>query len=274
MKLKKQSNMNFVFLIISLVLISGFVGSALAQPMTVEKEISSEEIEKMKNTAVLITMNEGTFMIQLFPEDAPNTVKNFLELVESGFYDGIVFHRIIPNFMIQAGDPNTIGPDSDRSLWGQGGPGYNINEEFNTIQHDRGIVSMARSNHPDSAGSQFFIVHKDNNQLDGKYTVFGRLVPGMPQALDTIAELPTNRYNQPLDASKATILQTSIIEGFSTYAFPAPDRNDSLLKKTKVTGGITDRYFNELHDVTFDVPYRWTVVEGEGDNLTLTIEPG
>ena len=274
MKLKKQSNMNFVFLIISLVLISGFVGSALAQPMTVEKEISSEEIEKMKNTAVLITMNEGTFMIQLFPEDAPNTVKNFLELVESGFYDGIVFHRIIPNFMIQAGDPNTAGPDSDRSLWGQGGPGYNINEEFNTIQHDRGIVSMARSNHPDSAGSQFFIVHKDNNQLDGKYTVFGRLVPGLPQALDTIAELPTNRYNQPLDASKATILQTSIIEGFSTYAFPAPDRNDSLLKKTKVTGGITDRYFNELHDVTFDVPYRWAVVEGEGDNLTLTIEPG
>ena len=73
--------------------------------------------------------------------------------------------------MIQSGDPNTIGPDSDRSLWGQGGPGYTINEEFNTIQHDRGIVSMARSNHPDSAGSQFFIVHKDANQLDGKYTV-------------------------------------------------------------------------------------------------------
>ena len=126
MKLKKQSNMNFVFLIVSLVLISGFVGSALAQPMTVEKEISSEEIEKMKNTAVLITMNEGTFMIQLFPEDAPNTAKNFLELVESGFYDGIVFHRIIPGFMIQTGDPNTIGPNSDRNLWGQGGPGYSI----------------------------------------------------------------------------------------------------------------------------------------------------
>ena len=266
--------MNFVFLIVSLVLISGFVGSALAQPMIVEEEISSEEIEKMKNTAVLITLHEGTLMIQLFPEDAPNTVKNFLELVESGFYDGIVFHRIIPNFMIQAGDPNTVGPDSDRSLWGQGGPGYNINEEFNTIQHDRGIVSMARSNHPDSAGSQFFIVHKDNNQLDGKYTVFGRLVPGMPQALDTIAELPTNRNNQPLDASKATILETSIIEGFSTYAFPAPERNDSLVKKVKVQGGITDRYFNELHDVTFNVPYRWVVVEGEGDNLTLTIEPG
>ena len=176
--------------------------------------------------------------------------------------------------MIQAGDPNTIGPDSDRSLWGQGGPGYNIDEEFNTIQHDRGIVSMARSSHPDSAGSQFFIMHKDNNQLDGKYTVFGRLVPGVPQALNMIAKLPTNTNNQPLDASKATILETSIIEGFSTSIFSAPDRNDSLLKKTKVQGGITDRYYNELHDVTFNVPYRWVVVEGEGDNLTLTIEPG
>ena len=265
--------MNFVFLIVSLVLISGFVGSALAQPMTVEEEISSEEIEKMKNTAVLIRLHEGTLMIQLFPEDAPNTVKSFLELVESGFYDGIVFHRIIPGFMIQTGDPNTIGPNSDRSTWGQGGPGYSINEEFNTIQHDRGIVSMARSQHVDSAGSQFFIVHKDNNNLDGKYTVFGRLVPGLPQALDTIAKLETNEFNQPVDASRATIIKASIIEGFSTYAFPDPERNDSLTKKIKVQGGITDKYFNELHDVMFNVPYRWTVVEGEGDNLTLTIEP-
>ena len=273
MKLKKPQNMNFIFLIISLVLISGFVGNVLAQPMIVEKELSLEEIEKMKNTAVLITMREGTLMIQLFPEDAPNTVKSFLELVESGFYDGIVFHRIIPGFMIQTGDPNTIGPNSDRSTWGQGGPGYSINEEFNTIQHDRGIVSMARSQHVDSAGSQFFIVHKDNNNLDGKYTVFGRLVPGLPQALDTIAKLETNEFNQPVDASRATIIKASIIEGFSTYAFPDPERNDSLTKKIKVQGGITDKYFNELHDVMFNVPYRWTVVEGEGDNLTLTIEP-
>ena len=110
--------MNFVFLIISLVLISGFVGSVFAQQMTVEKEYSLKEIAEMKNKAVLITTNVGTFMIELFPEDAPNTVNNFLKLVESGYYDGIVFHRIIPGFMIQAGDPNTIGPDSDRSLRG------------------------------------------------------------------------------------------------------------------------------------------------------------
>jgi len=265
--------MNFVFLIISLVLISGFVGSVFAQQMTVEKEYSLKEITEMKNKAVLITTNEGTFMIELFPEDAPNTVNNFLKLVESGYYDGIVFHRIIPNFMIQTGDPNTIGPDSDRNLWGQGGPGYYINEEFNTIQHDRGIVSMARSQHVDSAGSQFFIMHKDNNQLDGKYTAFGRLVPGLPHALDQIANLPTNNSNQPIDASRATIIKTSIIDGFSTANFSDPDRNMSLTKKIKVGGGITEKYSNTLHDVIFDIPYRWKVIEGGGDNLDLRVEP-
>jgi len=265
--------MKFVFLIISLVLISGFVGNALAQQMTVEKEYSLQNIAEMKSKAVLITTNAGTFMIELFPEDAPNTVNNFLELVESGYYEGIVFHRIIPNFMIQAGDPNTIGPNSDRSLWGQGGPGYTINEEFNTLQHDRGIVSMARSNHPDSAGSQFFIVHKDNNQLDGKYTVFGRLVPGLPQALDEIAYLDTNEFNQPIDASSATITKTSIINDFSTSDFPAPERNISLVKKIKIEGGITESYSNTLHDVSFFIPYRWAVVEGEGVNLDLTVKP-
>jgi len=269
----KTNNMNFIFLIISLVLISGFVGSVSAQQMIVEKEYSLEEIEEMKSKAVLITTNVGTFMIELFPQDAPNTVNNFLKLVESDYYDGIVFHRIIPNFMIQAGDPNTIGPDSDRSLWGQGGPGYTIKEEFNTIQHDRGIVSMARSQHVDSAGSQFFIMHKDNNQLDGKYTAFGRLVPGLPQALDRIASLPTYRNDQPIDASEVTIIGTSIIDGFSTSDFPPPDRNVSLLKKIKTEGGITDEYSNTLHDIVFDVPYRWKVIEMESDHLNLVVEP-
>lgn len=253
-------------------LISGFVGSVSAQQMLVEKEFSLKEIAEMKSKAVLITTNVGTFMIELFPEDAPNTVNNFLKLIESGYYDGIVFHRIIPNFMIQAGDPNTVGPDSDRNLWGQGGPGYNINEEFNTIQHDRGIVSMARSTHPDSAGSQFFIVHKDNNQLDGKYTVFGRLVPGLPNGLDKIAKLPTNDRNQPIDASQATIIKTSIIDGYSTV-FSGPDRNTSLVKKIKLEGGVTERYLNTLHDIRFDLPYRWNVIEGGGDNLNLVVEP-
>jgi len=266
--------MNFVFLIISLVLISSFVGSVSAQQVLAEKEFSPEQIEEMKYKAVLITTNVGTFMIELFPEDAPNTVNNFLKLVESGFYDGVVFHRIIPNFMIQAGDPNTIGPDSDRDTWGQGGPGYTINEEFNSIQHDRGIVSMARSHNVDSAGSQFFIVHKDSNKLDAKYTVFGRLVPGVPQALDNIAKLPTNNRNQPIDASSATIIKTSIIDGFTTEHFSGPDRNDSITKQNKISGGITESYFNTLYDIKFDVPYRWLVTENAGDNLNLTVEPG
>ena len=264
--------MNFIFLIISLVLVSGFVGSVFAQQMTVEKEYSLEEIAEMKKKTVLITTNSGMLMIQLFPEDAPNTVANFLKLIESDYYDGIVFHRIIPNFMIQAGDPNTIGPDSDRTLWGQGGPGYTINEEFNTIQHDRGIVSMARSNHPDSAGSQFFIMHKDNNQLDGKYTAFGRLVPGVPQGLNAIAKLPTNDRNQPIDASSATIVKTSIVDDFVS-PFGGPERNDSIVKKLKLHGGKVDRYFNELHDVTFNLPYRWDVTEADGANLNLIIQP-
>jgi len=266
--------MNFAFLIISLVLISGFVGGVFAQQTTVEKEYSLEEIWEMKNKAVLITTNEGSFMIELFPEDAPNTVNNFLELVESGYYDGIVFHRIIPNFMIQAGDPNTIGPDSDRSLWGQGGPGYTIKEEFNTLRHDRSIVSMARTQHPDSAGSQFFIVHKDSPHLDGKYTAFGRLVPGLPQALDHIAKLETNKSNQPIDASRATIIKASIIDGFSTTNFSAPDRNTSIIKTVQTSGGDNDRYYNTLHNISFDIPYRWIVAEGEGSDLNLTLEPG
>ena len=164
--------MNFRFFIISIILTSGFVGVTFAETVSGEKEFSQEEILEMKHKAVLISMDDGTFMIELFPEDAPNTVHNFLKLVESGYYDGVVFHRILPGFMIQAGDPNTKDPDVDRSSWGQGGPGYSINAEFNTLQHDRGIVSMARSQHPDSAGSQFFIVHKDSNFLDGQYTAF------------------------------------------------------------------------------------------------------
>ena len=202
--------MNFIFLIISLVLISGFVGSVFAQQMTVEKEYSLKEIAEMKNKVVLITTNVGTFMIELFPEDAPNTVNNFLKLVESGYYDGIVFHRIIPQFMIQTGDPNTIGPDSDRSLWGQGGPGYQINEEFNTIQHDRGIVSMARSQHENSAGSQFFVVVKDSSFLDNQYTAFGRVTKGM-EVVDKIVSVPRDSKDNPDE--KVEIKSVKMING-------------------------------------------------------------
>ena len=255
---------------------SGFAGSAFAQVQLTPQEFSQKEIEEMKNKAVLITMNGGTFLIEFFPEDAPNTVHNFLKLVESGYYDGIVFHRIIPGFMIQTGDPNTKDPDVDRSLWGQGGPGYQINEEFNTIQHDRGIVSMARSNHIDTAGSQFFIVLEDSNHLDGQYTAFGRLIPGIPSsfhALDLVAALDTDANDAPLNLLEATILTATILDPYTSSGLVPADRNQSIIEKEKREGGITEVYFNAMHNVGFDIPYRWSVTEAEGKQFGVIIEP-
>jgi len=240
------------------------------------KEFSQEEIDEMKQKAVLITTNGGTFMIEFFPEDAPNTVSNFLQLVESGYYDGVVFHRIIPGFMIQTGDPNTKDPNVDRSLWGQGGPGYQIKEEFNSIQHDRGIVSMARSSHVDSAGSQFFIVHKDANHLDGQYTVFGRLIPGIPAsfyALDLIAALGTDANNAPLNLLESTILTATILDPYTSSGLVPAERNQSIIEKEKREGGITEIYFNDVHNVGFDIPYRWDITEAKGKQFGVIMEP-
>jgi len=269
--------MNFKFLMIFVILTIGFVGSMFVQSAVAEKEFTQTEIDEMKNKAVLITMNDGTFMIELFPEDAPTTVNNFLKLVESGYYDGMVFHRIISGFMIQTGDPNTKDPGIDRSVWGQGGPGYSIDEEFNTLQHDRGMISMARSHDVNSAGSQFFIVHKDSNFLDGKYTVFGRLVPGTHSiaALDIIANIPTDRNDAPLDVSKATIIKAKILDSFSTSDFPEPDRNNSMIEEIKVAGGLVEKFVDTKNKVSFNLPYRWTVIdEAVGvDYLNLIVEP-
>ena len=199
----KTHNMNFKFFIISIILISGFVSIGFAQTVSA----SHDHPQGPEHNVVLITMNDGTFMIELYPEDAPNTVANFLELVESGYYDGIVFHRIIPGFMIQGGDPNT--KNSDRSTWGQGGPGYNLKAEFNTRSHLRGIVSMARSNDPDSAGSQFFIVTSDSTFLDRQYTVFGEVIDGMEVA-DKIVNLPRDGNDCPKQEAK--MLEVTISE--------------------------------------------------------------
>ena len=268
--------MNFKFFMIFVILTIGFVGGIFSQNAVGEKEFTQMEIDEMKNKAVLITMNDGSLMIELFPEDAPNTVDNFLKLVESGYYDGMIFHRIVPGFVIQTGDPNTKDLEVDRSLWGTGGPGYSIDEEFNTLQHDRGMVAMARSHDVDSAGSQFFIVQKDSDFLDAKYTVFGRLVPGTHSiaALDFIANIPTDSRDAPLDVSKATIITAKILDAFSTSDFPGPDRNDSIVKHSKLHGGQLDTYVSTAHKLKFDLPYRWIVVEeGKGDYLDLVIEP-
>jgi len=148
---------------------------------------------------VVIKTGFGDIKFSLLPDIAPETVRNFSQLAKSGFYNGTLFHRIIPGFMIQGGDPNTKNPD--KSTWGQGGPGYNLKAEFNSRSHLRGIVSMARSSDPDSAGSQFFIVTSDSTFLDRQYTVFGEVVDGMEVA-DKIVNLPRDGNDCPKQEAK------------------------------------------------------------------------
>ena len=156
---------------------------------------------------VTIKTNFGSIKFTLLPDIAPETVRNFSKLAGSGFYNGTLFHRVIPGFMIQGGDPNTKSPD--KSMWGQGGPGYNLKAEFNSRSHLRGIVSMARSTDPDSAGSQFFIVTSDSTFLDKQYTVFGEVTEGMEVA-DKIVNLPRDGNDCP--EQEAKILEITVYE--------------------------------------------------------------
>ena len=159
----------------------------------------------------IITTNFGDIRVEFYPEDAPKTVENFRRLAETGFYDGLIFHRIVPGFVIQGGDPNTRG-GANRTGWGTGGPGWNIEAEFNKKKHSRGALSMARSQNPDSAGSQFFIVLKDSNFLDGQYTVFGKVISGMDDVVDKIASLKTESADAPVDADRAKMIKVTVSE--------------------------------------------------------------
>lgn len=150
-----------------------------------------------ENTIVDLNTTKGTISIRFFPDKAPKHVENFVELAKSGFYDGTRFHRVIPGFMIQGGDPNTKDDKAVHS-WGTGGSGKNVKAEFNDIPHKRGIVSMARSQMPDSASSQFFIVVSDSRFLDGEYSAFGEVVEGMEVA-DEIVEAPRGAQDRPHD---------------------------------------------------------------------------
>ena len=151
-------------------------------------------------TKVTIATNFGDIEFQLLPELAPETVRNFVTLAQSEFYNGTLFHRVIPGFMIQGGDPNTKKPEL-RSQWGMGGPGHNVKAEFSSRSHLRGIVSMARAADPDSAGSQFFIVTTDSTFLDNEYTVFGEVTQGMDIA-DKIVNLPRDQTDCPEQEAK------------------------------------------------------------------------
>jgi len=158
-------------------------------------------------TDAIIKTSFGNIKFNLMSDIAPETVRNFSQLAKSGFYNGTLFHRVIPGFMIQGGDPNTKNPN--KSTWGQGGPGYNLKAEFNTRSHLRGIVSMARATAPDSAGSQFFIVTSDSTFLDRQYTVFGEVVEGIEVA-DKIVNLPRDGNDCPKQEAK--MLEVTISE--------------------------------------------------------------
>lgn len=162
----------------------------------------------MANPIVSIEMKEGgVIKVELYPEIAPNTVNNFISLVKSGFYNGICFHRVISGFMIQGGDPKGVGT---------GGPGYTIKGEFtqngfkNNLKHSRGVISMARSMMPNSAGSQFFIMHADAPYLDGQYAAFGKVIEGM-EVVDKIAETNTDYNDKPIEPQ---VMKTVTVETF------------------------------------------------------------
>ena len=168
-----------------------------------------------QNPIVTFTMENGDVMkAELYPDVAPNTVNNFISLVKKGFYDGLIFHRVIAGFMIQGGDPEGSG---------MGGPGYSIKGEFNyngvenNLKHSRGVLSMARAQHPDSAGSQFFIMHADAPNLDGQYAAFGKLVEG-EDVLDSIASIDTDWSDRPRTPQ---VMKTVTVDTFGVdYAEP------------------------------------------------------
>ena len=170
----------------------------------------------MANPMMTITMENGDVMkAELYPEIAPNTVNNFISLVKKGFYDGKIFHRVIPGFMIQGGCPDGTG---------MGGPGYSIKGEFaqngfkNDLKHTPGVLSMARAMHPDSAGSQFFIMHKTSPHLDGAYDAFGKVTEGL-EVIDKIANVPTDFRDRPLEEQKIASVTVDTME----VEYPEPE---------------------------------------------------
>jgi len=181
-----------------LCLVLGLTGAwaedAKKEPATTAGK-SSDNKEMNANEVAVIKTTEGEMVVEFWTDVAPKTVENFKNLAKKGFYDGTCFHRVIKDFMIQGGDPLTKDP-SKESSWGTGGPGYQIKAEFNDRHHDRGVLSMARSSNPDSAGSQFFICHGNPRFLDHQYTAFGKLIKG-DDVLEKIATAPTHPPDRP-----------------------------------------------------------------------------
>ena len=214
-------NMIMILMFLSLSVISACSNDQVEEEPNPENEQESEEKQTFKgeneeSPIVTMTMeNDEEIIIELYPQVAPNTVNNFISLIQDGFYDGLIFHRVIPGFMIQGGDPDGIGT---------GGPGYSIKGEFtsndfkNELEHKRGVLSMARSQSPDSAGSQFFIMHEDSSHLDGDYAAFGQVIEGM-DVVDEIVSVPTEDQDKP----KEDQVIKSMTVDLESYEFNEPE---------------------------------------------------
>jgi len=230
---------------------------------------------KLHNDVVVFHTKQGKIVIELFPNEAPNHVKNFLDLVEDGFYDRTIFHRIIPGFMIQGGDPTTKPGAGSPWNWGQGDAGYSIDAEFNSLMHTRGMVSMARAADPDSAGSQFFIVHQNSNFLDGKYTVFGRLLTQESyDTLDKLAALETTTLSPPESIGAPGIKDIPKEYGLAEITYAEIKKHSDI--ENKLDLGMPGRtqlipeaipevqtYTNTEFDFSLDVPRGFLVSEPE-----------
>lgn len=226
--------------------------------------LGNQSFAQSDDKLVILHTNLGEITMEFFPNDAPNHVTNFIKLAEDGFYDGTIFHRIIPGFMIQGGDPNT--KDGDKSTWGTGGPGNFVNAEFNTIKHNRGIVSMARSADPNSAGSQFFIVHKDSNFLDGQYTVFGRIVTQDSfETLDKIASVQTGDKDIPIDIEQVKITKVKVVN--RSDLSDLLDLSDPERTTTPtISSSGSQLYEDKALDIEFKVPEGWLLQQPEKTN--------
>ena len=213
-----KKSLRLLGLLLVVMLILGM--TACNQEQEGQDDVDYSLVEKPIVTMVI--KDYGTIKMKLYPDKAPQTVFNFIALIEDGYYDGLTFHRIMEGFMVQGGDPKGDGT---------GGPGYCIKGEFsinghegNTISHKRGVVSMARKSYPnDSAGSQFFIMHADNAGLDGQYAAFGKVIEGM-DVVDAMAKVPVKDDNGTLaDASKAPVIESISVETFGVD-YPAPNK--------------------------------------------------
>lgn len=218
-----------IFSMMALVFLLVGCGSSTKDEQLEEKTDGQSEEQPVKeadysakveeNPIVTITMdNDEKIVLELEPSVAPNTVANFISLIEEGYYDGLIFHRVIPGFMIQGGDPSGNG---------SGGPGYSIDGEFssngfeNNLKHERGVVSMARTGEPNSAGSQFFIMVEDTSQLDEEYAAFGKVIEGM-ETVDAIVAAETDSSDKPLEDQKMKKVEVDT-KGFD---YPSPKVND------------------------------------------------